>query len=163
MGYFRANLFEKGTEMNGRIDLCFILLSLFLFFVTSSSAIDCQEKGFLSDTLPCSNCALLDTLVGVSLLTSDCLECCFDDNQEEVKKYKKAVLEVCKCSFGTHPDLKNFIQKGLASNISNLEVKYVRGKSPTLKLTTQEGEQEMISVSSWSLDDYVEFFETQLT
>lgn len=57
-----------------------------------------------------------------------CKECCQKDTTAPtLKKYPRAVLEVCTCKFGAYPQIQAFIKSDRPSKFPNLQIKYVRG------------------------------------
>lgn len=93
-----------------------------------------------------------------------CLECCQQDKVLSTeKKYPKAILEVCTCKFGAYPQIQAFIKSDRPAKFSNLQIKYVRGLDPFIKLIDHDGNvKETLSINKWNTDTVQEFFETHL-
>ncbi|XP_037908694.1 selenoprotein F [Hermetia illucens] len=127
------------------------------------TAHDCRQLGFIKAQLLCSSCAKLPDF-GLEDIKDHCLECCQEDSLPvEVKKYPKAVLEVCTCKFGAYPQIQAFIKSDRPSKFPNLQIKYVRGLDPTVKLLDKSGNvKETLSITKWNTDTVQEFFETHL-
>ncbi|GAB0096218.1 15 kDa selenoprotein [Sergentomyia squamirostris] len=123
---------------------------------------DCRELGYIKSQLMCSSCLNLD--YGLEDLKEPCLECCQADSDSPVsRKYPKAILEVCTCKFGAYPQIQAFIKSDRPSKFPNLQIKYVRGLDPTVKLLNRKGEvKETLSITKWNTDTVQEFFETHL-
>lgn len=79
------------------------------------------------------------------------------------KKYAKAVLEVCTCKFGAYPQIQAFIKSERPSKFSNLQIKYVRGLDPIIKLFDKDGHlKETLAIDKWNTDSVEEFLNTYL-
>lgn len=127
------------------------------------TAADCRELGFIKTQLMCSNCEKLDDF-GLENLKSHCKQCCTQDQQPAAQRtYAKAILEVCTCKFRAYPQIQAFIQSGRPAKFPNLQIKYVRGLDPIVKLLDSSGKvQETLSITKWNTDTVEEFFETHL-
>lgn len=78
-------------------------------------------------------------------------------------KYPKAILEVCTCKFGAYPQIQAFIKSDRPAKFPNLQIKYVRGLDPIVKMLDKDGVvQETLSINKWNTDTVQEFFETHL-
>ncbi|XP_055686992.1 selenoprotein F isoform X1 [Lutzomyia longipalpis] len=144
--------------------LVFLALSSQLFWLSGAeySTQDCRELGFIKTQLLCSSCDNLD--FALQELKPICLECCQKDNDSPVsRKYPKAILEVCTCKFGAYPQIQAFVKSDRPLKFPNLQIKYVRGLDPTVKLLDRSGAvKETLSITKWNTDTVQEFFETHL-
>ncbi|KAH8345750.1 hypothetical protein KR067_003062 [Drosophila pandora] len=127
------------------------------------TAADCRELGFIKAQLMCSSCDKLDDF-GLEAIKPHCKQCCTLDQQPAAQRtYAKAILEVCTCKFRAYPQIQAFIQSGRPSKFPNLQIKYVRGLDPVVKLLDASGKvQETLSITKWNTDTVEEFFETHL-
>ncbi|ALC43913.1 CG7484 [Drosophila busckii] len=127
------------------------------------TAADCRELGFIKSQLMCSTCDKLDDF-GLETIKPQCKQCCTQDVQPAAKRtYAKAILEVCTCKFRAYPQIQAFIQSGRPAKFPNLQIKYVRGLDPMVKLLDASGNtQETLSIAKWNTDTVEEFFETHL-
>lgn len=93
-----------------------------------------------------------------------CKECCHqDETASEDKKYARAVLEVCTCKFGAYPQIQAFIKSDRPAKFANLQIKYVRGLDPIIKLYDKDGHlQETVAIEKWNTDSVEEFLKTHL-
>lgn len=100
----------------------------------------------------------------MSYFRGHCKECCHqDENIISEKKYAKAVLEVCTCKFGAYPQIQAFIKSDRPAKFSNLQIKYVRGLDPIIKLFDKDGHlQETVAIEKWNTDSVEEFLNTHL-
>ncbi|EDV96199.1 selenoprotein F [Drosophila grimshawi] len=128
------------------------------------TAADCRELGFIKTQLMCSNCDKLDDF-GLETLKPHCKECCTQDQQTAAQRtYAKAILEVCTCKFRAYPQIQAFVQSGRPAKFPNLQIKYVRGLDPIVKLLDARGKVlETLSITKWNTDTVEEFFETHLS
>lgn len=79
------------------------------------------------------------------------------------KKYAKAILEVCTCKFGAYPQIQAFVKSDRPAKFPNLQIKYVRGLDPIVKMMDSNGQvKETLSITKWNTDTVQEFFETHL-
>ncbi|XP_017003526.3 selenoprotein F [Drosophila takahashii] len=127
------------------------------------TAADCRELGFIKAQLMCSSCDKLDDY-GLDTIKPHCKQCCTLDQQPAAQRtYAKAILEVCTCKFRAYPQIQAFIQSGRPAKFPNLQIKYVRGLDPVVKLLDASGKvQETLSITKWNTDTVEEFFETHL-
>lgn len=93
-----------------------------------------------------------------------CKECCQKDSATPtLKRYPKAVLEVCTCKFGAYPQIQAFIKSDRPAKFPNLTIKYLRGLDPIVKLIDDDGNvKETLSINKWNTDTVEEFFDTHL-
>ncbi|XP_053955733.1 selenoprotein F [Anastrepha ludens] len=124
---------------------------------------DCRELGFIKAQLMCSSCEKLNDF-GLDAIKSHCKECCTPDKLPAAqRRWPKAILEVCTCKFRAYPQIEAFIKSGRPAKYSNLQIKYMRGLDPTVKLLDASGNvQETLSITKWNTDTVDEFFETHL-
>ncbi|XP_017072072.1 selenoprotein F [Drosophila eugracilis] len=127
------------------------------------SGAECRELGFIKAQLMCSSCDKLDDF-GLDTIKPHCKQCCTLDQQPAAQRtYAKAILEVCTCKFRAYPQIQAFIQSGRPAKFPNLQIKYVRGLDPVVKLLDASGKvQETLSITKWNTDTVEEFFETHL-
>lgn len=100
-------------------------------------------------------------------LRTDCLKCCKTDDpgpeENTVKKYSKARLEVCGWKLGGFPQVQAFVKSDRPGKFPNLQVKYVGGQMPQIKLIEEDGSvAETLSITKWDTDTIVEFLQTHL-
>ncbi|CAG9856786.1 unnamed protein product [Phyllotreta striolata] len=144
-----------------------IILSFFIIFVNSVSSEfsteDCWSLGFHKANLLCSSCDQLNKFQ-LDELTNHCKECCRPDETNSTEKiYYKAVLEVCTCKFGAYPQIQAFIKSERPDKYPNLQIKYVRGLDPIIKLYDKDGHlQETVAIEKWNTDSVDEFLSTHL-
>lgn len=93
-----------------------------------------------------------------------CKECCNEDKTEPtLQKFHKAILEVCTCKFGAYPQIQAFIKSDRPAKFPNLQIKYVRGLDPMIKLVDENGNvKETLSITKWDTDTVEEFLTEHL-
>ncbi|CAH1106534.1 unnamed protein product [Psylliodes chrysocephalus] len=144
-----------------------IIFQFLIIFIYSSSAEfsteDCWALGFHKADLLCSSCDQL-TKFELDDLLSHCKECCHRDEVNSTEKtYYKAVLEVCTCKFGAYPQIQAFIKSERPDKYPNLQIKYVRGLDPIIKMYDKDGHlQETVAIEKWNTDSVDEFLSTHL-
>ncbi|XP_043586738.1 selenoprotein F isoform X1 [Bombus pyrosoma] len=130
------------------------------------SADDCKSLGFNKANLLCSTCEEFNKH-GLTEILSNCKECCLKDNDYDasgLKKYPRAVLEVCTCKFGTYPQIQAFIKSDRPSKYKNLQIKYVRGLDPIIKLLDADNKvEDILDIHKWDTDSVDEFLATHLS
>nr|CAR93668.1 CG7484-PA [Drosophila melanogaster] len=142
----------------------FLLLALSCQQIQAElTAADCRALRFIKVQLMCSSCEKLDDF-GLDTIKPQCKQCCTLDQQPAAQRtYAKAILEVCTCKFRAYPQIQAFIQSGRPAKFPNLQIKYVRGLDPVVKLLDASGKvQETLSITKWNTDTVEEFFETHL-
>lgn len=73
------------------------------------------------------------------------------------------MLEVCTCKFGAYPQIQAFVKSDRPAKFPNLQIKYVRGLDPIVKMMDASGQvKETLSINKWNTDTVQEFFETHL-
>ncbi|XP_049784656.1 selenoprotein F [Schistocerca cancellata] len=124
---------------------------------------DCWALGFNKANLLCSSCDQLKSF-DLDLIKEHCTQCCQkDENTYEVKRYAQARLEVCTCKFGAYPQIAAFVKSERPSKFPNLQIKYVRGLDPIIKLMDKDGNvKEVLAIDKWNTDSVEEFLKTHL-
>ncbi|XP_065161373.1 selenoprotein F [Atheta coriaria] len=124
---------------------------------------DCWALGFNKANLLCSSCDQLPKF-DLDIIRDHCKECCHHDESAQGNKvYAKAVLEVCTCKFGAYPQIQAFIKSDRPAKFSNLQIKYVRGLDPIIKLYNKDGHlKETVAIEKWNTDSVEEFLNTHL-
>ncbi|KAG8239440.1 hypothetical protein J437_LFUL017433 [Ladona fulva] len=127
------------------------------------TADDCWALGLNKANLLCSSCDQLQPF-GLELLKDHCKQCCHrDESVNAVKQYARARLEVCTCKFGAYPQIQAFIKSDRPAKYPNLQIKYVRGLDPIIKLMDEEGNvQEVLAIDKWNTETVDEFLRTHL-
>lgn len=122
----------------------------------------CRELGFSSNLL-CSSCDLLGQF-NLLQLDPDCRGCCQEEAQFETKKlYAGAILEVCGWKLGRFPQVQAFVRSDKPKLFRGLQIKYVRGSDPVLKLLDDNGNiAEELSILKWNTDSVEEFLSEKL-
>lgn len=145
-----------------------LMLVVLLFFTAYSvtadfSTEDCTELGFIKANLVCSSCDKLNDF-GLEQLISHCKECCNkDDVDSGQRKYARAVLEVCTCKFPAYPQIQAFVKSDRPAKFPNLQIKYVRGLDPIIKLLDKDGiVRDTVAIEKWNTDSVEEFLKAHL-
>ncbi|XP_012257452.1 selenoprotein F [Athalia rosae] len=146
-------------------------LTLIVFFTVLSpisskfTAEDCKTLGFNKANLLCSTCDKFGQS-NLSDIHAKCKECCLkddDDDESSLRRYPKAILEVCTCKFGAYPQIQAFIKSDRPSKFKNLQIKYVRGLDPIIKLLDMDGKVvDNLDIHKWDTDEVDEFLATHL-
>nr|CAD7417856.1 unnamed protein product [Timema poppensis] len=129
--------------------LSFMSLLCFMVGIVLSefSAEDCWSLGLNKANLLCSSCEQLKSF-HLGILKEHCLQCCQrDEDTLTVKRYAQARLEVCTCKFGVYPQIQAFVKSDRPSKFPNLQIKYVRGLDPIIKLMDKDGNIQDVSDS----------------
>uniref|UniRef100_A0A3Q4GLJ0 Selenoprotein F n=1 Tax=Neolamprologus brichardi TaxID=32507 RepID=A0A3Q4GLJ0_NEOBR len=110
----------------------------------------CRELGFSSNLL-CSSCDLLGEF-SLAKLQPNCRQCCQQEAQMDGRKlYAGAILEV------------SFVRSEKPKMFKGLQIKYVRGSDPVLKLLDDNGNiAEELSILKWNTDSVEEFLSEKL-
>uniref|UniRef100_H2LJA7 Selenoprotein F n=1 Tax=Oryzias latipes TaxID=8090 RepID=H2LJA7_ORYLA len=146
--------------MSGEVYLLW-LLSLFQTSCGAElSSEACRDLGFSSNLL-CSSCDLLGEF-SLTKLQPDCGRCCQQEAQMEGRKlYPGAILEVCG-KLGRFPQVQ-FVRSEKPKIFKGLQIKYVRGSDPVLKLLDDNGNiAEELSILKWNTDSVEEFLGEKL-
>lgn len=153
------------TEMNSEARWLFLCFAGCLVHFTSGgfSADDCWALGFNRANLLCSSCDLLRKY-DLDMIKDHCMECCNkDESTPTIKRYAKARLEVCTCKFGAYPQIQAFIKSDRPAKFPNLQIRYVRGLDPIIKLMDKDGNvKEVLAIERWNTDSVEEFLNTHL-
>jgi len=156
--------------MEGLVTSTFLSLSIIYLMInyvkSELSNGDCLSLGYNRANLACSSCDLLEKFE-LATLKADCLKCCNseDTGQDDnpIKKYPKARLEVCGWKLGGFPQVQAFVKSDRPGKFPNLQVKYVGGQMPQIKLIDEDGGvAETLSINKWDTDTIVEFLQTHL-
>ncbi|KAF2881283.1 hypothetical protein ILUMI_24883 [Ignelater luminosus] len=141
--------------------LAFLILLSTIYAERTSE--ECREIGFNKANLLCSSCDLLNKF-NLNILQEQCRSCCHhDENIVTEKKYAKAVLEVCTCKFGAYPQIQAFIKSDRPAKFPNLQIRYVRGLDPIIKLFDKDGNlQETVAIEKWNTDSVEEYLNIHL-
>ncbi|KZC08381.1 15 kDa selenoprotein, partial [Dufourea novaeangliae] len=136
------------------------------------SADDCKSLGFNKANLLCSTCEEfnkngLSVIWQVIQKLDKCKECCLKDDDYDasgLKRYPRAILEVCTCKFGAYPQIQAFIKSDRPSKYKNLQIKYVRGLDPIIKLMDADNKiEDILDIHKWDTDSVDEFLATHLS
>ncbi|XP_012279478.1 selenoprotein F [Orussus abietinus] len=151
--------------VNPLLSYIFVLGIVARTTVSQFSADDCKLLGFNKANLLCSTCEKLMTHNLVDIY-DNCKECCLKDDNEDAlgqKRYPKAVLEVCTCKFGAYPQIQAFIKSNRPRKYKNLQIKYVRGLDPIIKLLGVDNRvEDVLDIHKWDTDSVDEFLATHL-
>uniref|UniRef100_A0A4W6FGB3 Selenoprotein F n=1 Tax=Lates calcarifer TaxID=8187 RepID=A0A4W6FGB3_LATCA len=148
--------------MSGEVYLLWLLslLQTLSVYGAELSSEACRELGFSSNLL-CSSCDLLGEF-SLTKLQPDCRQCCQQEAQMEARKlYAGAILEVhlshlCFISSA-------FVRSDKPKMFKGLQIKYVRGSDPVLKLLDDNGNiAEELSILKWNTDSVEEFLSEKL-
>lgn len=161
--------------MEGLSTSAFLSLSIIYLMVnyvrSELSVEECKGLGFVKNNLLCSSCALLPQY-DLDILKKHCESCCVQETSDStkdegsaktVKRYPKARLEVCGWKLASFPQVQAFVKSDRPGKFPNLEVKYMGGQMPQIKLL--EGDDsvaETLSITKWDTDTIVEFLQTYL-
>ncbi|XP_033224274.1 selenoprotein F [Belonocnema kinseyi] len=130
------------------------------------SAEDCKLLGFNKANLLCSTCEKLNKY-NLNDIYEKCRECCLKDEDDDalgLKRYPKAVLEVCTCKFGAYPQIQAFIKSERPNKYKNLQIRYVRGLDPIIKLYDADNKvEDILDIHKWDTDSVDEFLATHLS
>uniref|UniRef100_A0A3P9K255 Selenoprotein F n=1 Tax=Oryzias latipes TaxID=8090 RepID=A0A3P9K255_ORYLA len=148
--------------MSGEVYLLW-LLSLFQTLLSCGAELSseaCRDLGFSSNLL-CSSCDLLGEF-SLTKLQPDCGRCCQQEALMEGRKlYPGAILEVCG-KLGRFPQVQ-FVRSEKPKIFKGLQIKYVRGSDPVLKLLDDNGNiAEELSILKWNTDSVEEFLGEKL-
>uniref|UniRef100_A0A3B3WIY7 Selenoprotein F n=1 Tax=Poecilia mexicana TaxID=48701 RepID=A0A3B3WIY7_9TELE len=150
--------------MSGEVYLLWLLslLQTLSAYGAELSSEACRELGFSSNLL-CSSCDLLGEF-SLTKLQPICRQCCQQEAQMESRKlqlYAGAILEVCG-KLGRFPQVQ-FVRSEMPKMFKGLQIKYVRGSDPILKLLDDNGNiAEELSITKWNTDSVEEFLSEKL-
>ncbi|CAB3236202.1 unnamed protein product [Arctia plantaginis] len=144
----------------------FLALAAFILVQNSQaefSTEDCASLGFIKANLLCSSCDQLKDFA-LDQLIAHCKECCHqDETAPKEKKYARAVLEVCTCKFPAYPQIQAFVKSDRPAKFPNLQIKYVRGLDPIIKLMDKDGVvKDTVAIEKWNTDSVEEFLNAHL-
>ncbi|MBN3298604.1 SEP15 protein, partial [Amia calva] len=124
----------------------------------------CREVGFSSNLL-CSSCDLLGQF-SLNQLDPFCRQCCQEEAQMETRKvsdFYDSGLIVLVCANLVDFSLTAFVRSDKPKMFKGLQVKYVRGSDPVLKLLDESGDiAEELSILKWNTDSVEEFLSEKL-
>ncbi|KAE8610699.1 hypothetical protein XENTR_v10012208 [Xenopus tropicalis] len=104
----------------------------------------CRDLGFSSNLL-CTSCELLGQF-GLNEINLFCRQCCQEEVHLESKKRYPA-----------------FVRSEKPKLFKGLQIKYVRGSDPVLKLLDENGNiSEELSILKWNTDSVEEFLSEKL-
>uniref|UniRef100_A0AAY4D2W6 Selenoprotein F n=1 Tax=Denticeps clupeoides TaxID=299321 RepID=A0AAY4D2W6_9TELE len=131
-----------------------------LAFGAELSSEACRELGFSSNLL-CSSCQLLGEF-NLEQLDPACKRCCQEEAQiGPGKRYPGAILEVFQGEKYSIPT--SFVRSDMPKLFKGLQIKYVRGSDPVLKLLDDNGNiAEELSILKWNTDSVEEFLTEKL-
>ena len=139
----------------------FISLISGFCFVHASNEDLCVDKGFHPDTLKCTTCETLKSVVGDDELVNDCLGCC---SQADADVYELAVLEIDERLLTRYSHWKVIISDAKKRS-SNLIMRSKEGSWPKLlmyKDRTDVDPFDSVNVASWSAEDAEEYLKIHL-
>uniref|UniRef100_A0A8C7I3D3 Selenoprotein F n=2 Tax=Oncorhynchus TaxID=8016 RepID=A0A8C7I3D3_ONCKI len=150
--------------MSGEVYLLWLLslIQTLSAYGANLSSESCRELGFSSNLL-CSSCDLLGEF-SLSSIQPVCKQCCQQEvHMESRKLYPGAILEVCGCKLGRFPQVQAFVRSDKPKMFKGLQIKYVRGADPILKLLDDNGNiAEELSILKWNTDSVEEFLSEKL-
>uniref|UniRef100_A0A087YGF7 Selenoprotein F n=1 Tax=Poecilia formosa TaxID=48698 RepID=A0A087YGF7_POEFO len=150
--------------MSGEVYLLWLLslLQTLSAYGAELSSEACRELGFSSNLL-CSSCDLLGEF-SLTKLQPICRQCCQQEAQMESRKlYAGAILEVCGYDLCLCFFPSAFVRSEMPKMFKGLQIKYVRGSDPILKLLDDNGNiAEELSITKWNTDSVEEFLSEKL-
>ncbi|XP_075229941.1 selenoprotein F [Lycorma delicatula] len=151
------------SKVQSYVIISLITCSLIVVVRSDFTAEDCWSLGLNKANLLCSSCDLLKKF-DLGDLRDHCTECCHhDEAAPTIKRYAKARLEVCTCKFGAYPQIQAFVKSDRPNKFPNLQIRYVRGLDPIIKLLDKDGNvQEVLAIEKWNTDSVEEFLNTHL-
>ena len=130
--------------------------------------------GFNSDSLVCTKCDDMETFFqGQTVddqaqyedLVADCRGCCSEQVASKKKTYTLAKLQVCDWKLKHFPNIEDFA-KNHVDNMDNVEMDYVRGMMPQLKMINEGEEDEtfdIVPIEKWTVDNIKEYLKEHLS
>ncbi|TWW72775.1 Selenoprotein F [Takifugu flavidus] len=159
--------------MSGEVYLLWLLylLQTLSAYGAELSSEACRELGFSSNLL-CPSCDLLGEF-SLTKLQPNCQQCC---QQEALMEPRKRILNLsftlllCLSKKPWIVFLKRrvtreqaFVRSEKPKMFKGLQIKYVRGSDPVLKLLDDEGNiSEELSILKWNTDSVEEFLSEKL-
>ena len=134
---------------------------------------DCARLGFNTDSLVCTKCDDMETFFegqtdedqkGYEELVGDCRNCCRDQAASKKKTYTLAKLQVCDWKLKHYPNIDDFA-KNHADNIDNVEMDYIRGMMPQLKMINEGDDKadfDIVPIEKWTVDNIKEYLKEHL-
>lgn len=124
---------------------------------------ECLTLGFNRANLLCSSCDQLSKF-DLDILGNDCHHCCTQEEvQQDLKKYPRARLEVCKWKLPGYPQVQAFIDSERPAQFPGLNIQYVRGADPFIKLMDSAGHvKEELAIDKWNTDSVEEFLRLRM-
>ena len=129
--------------------------------------------GFNSDSLVCTKCDDMETFFqGQTVddqaqyedLVADCRGCCSEQVASK-RRYTLAKLQVCDWKLKHFPNIEDFA-KNHVDNMDNVEMDYVRGMMPQLKMINEGEEDEtfdIVPIEKWTVDNIKEYLKEHLS
>ncbi|XP_011502531.1 PREDICTED: 15 kDa selenoprotein [Ceratosolen solmsi marchali] len=152
------------SEMTSLIYFYLFLLISVTDVLSNLSTEDCKSLGYNQANLFCSTCDRFKKFE-LNEIFNICKECCLKDEDDNfnLKKWPKAVLEVCTCKFAAYPQIQAFIKSDRPNKYKNLQIRYVRGLDPVMKLYDAENKlEDILDIHKWNTDSVDEFLITHL-
>ncbi|KAK1786284.1 hypothetical protein P4O66_017974 [Electrophorus voltai] len=157
--------------MAGEVYLLWLLslLQTLSAFGAELSSEACRELGFSSNLL-CSSCDLLGQF-SLTQLEPFCRQCCQEEAHNESRKLleKFSTLEPSLRSVDENwggslkSKVRSFVRSEKPKMFKGLQIKYVRGSDPVLKLLDDHGNiAEELSILKWNTDSVEEFLSEKL-
>ncbi|NXK07170.1 SEP15 protein, partial [Herpetotheres cachinnans] len=123
----------------------------------------CRELGFSSNLL-CSSCNLLGQF-NLNQLDPFCRQCCQEEAQLETRKvgFGLYFMQVEESDYLSFLQTIAFVRSDKPKLFRGLQIKYVRGSDPVLKLLDDSGNiAEELSILKWNTDSVEEFLSEKL-
>ena len=148
-----------------------ILLSYCVYGLASRK--ECNRLGFNSDSLVCTKCDEMEQFFEGQTgedekqfeeLVGDCRNCCSDQATSKKKSYTLAKLQVCDWKLKHYPNIDDFA-KNHVDNIDNVEMDYIRGMMPQLKMINEGDEKadfDIVPIEKWTVDNIKEYLKEHL-
>ncbi|ESN96235.1 hypothetical protein HELRODRAFT_163279 [Helobdella robusta] len=144
-------------------------ITLCMAVVTWCQTIDfdhCLSAGFTKD-LTCRSCKDLPRY-RLDFLVEDCNSCCAAEDELPQKPNNVIILYFCSPTHLLNLVYVNEnwvgIRKLKPKQFPGLEIRYVRGADPTVKLMNENRETvEVLGVDKWNTDSIEEFFKERLS
>ena len=98
-------------------------------------------------------------------LVADCRGCCSEQVASKKKTYTLAKLQVCDWKLKHFPNIEDFA-KNHVDNMDNVEMDYVRGMMPQLKMINEGEEEEtfdIVPIEKWTVDNIKEYLKEHLS
>jgi hypothetical protein len=151
--------------MINRIFLIAIILALWGYTATATVEEDCIAKGFAEDSLDCSVCAQVLSVIGDEQLHQECLSCCYESSPSAPSgdiTFVSARLEVNQYLLGRFPHIEAFVEKHHQQFLPHLSIYYTRNAQPRLVIKRADGSEEALHVGSWKTEHFIEFLKEKM-